>query len=67
MYLHAELAVLLEILCSVLDAMICTWHWEEFHHFLIMLKDPKINKTETSKNGPILISQDEQEKELENY
>lgn len=33
----------------------------------MMLEDPKINKTETSRNVPILISQDGQEKELKNY
>lgn len=50
------------ILCSVLDAMIYKGHWKESHHPLMVLDDPEINKTETSRDVSILISQDGQEK-----
>lgn len=41
--------MLLGILCSVLDAMIYKEHWEDFHHFLMMLEDLAIIKIETSR------------------
>ena len=50
------------ILCPVLDAMIDKGPWKESHHSLMMLDDPEINKTETSRDVSILISQDGQEK-----
>lgn len=55
------------ILNSVLDAMIYKGHQEEFQHFLMMLEDTKINKTVTSRNVSVLISQDGQEIQLKNY